>query len=88
MFYQEIDLIEHKKLNPSLQYRLISCFFFFFLFKIFFNVYLSLRDRERQSVSREGAGRERKTQNPKQALGPELSAESPTRGSNSQAVRS
>ena len=35
-----------------------------------------------------GAEREGETQNPKQAPGPELSAQSPTPGSNSQAVRS
>ena len=32
--------------------------------------------------------RERETQNPKQAPGSDLSAQSPTRGSNSQTVRS
>ena len=35
-----------------------------------------------------GAERERETQNPKQALGSELSAQSPTWGSNSQPARS
>ena len=45
---------------------------------IFFNVYLFLRERER----------ERETQNPKQAPGSEPSAQSPTRGSNSQTARS
>ena len=39
--------------------------------------------RERQSMSRGGAERERETQNPKQAPGSKLSAQSPTRGSNS-----
>ena len=43
---------------------------------------------ERQSVSGGGAERERETQNPKQVPGSELSAESPTRGSNSQTARS
>ena len=37
------------------------------LLKNVFNVCLFLRDRERQSVNREGA--ERETQNPKQVLG-------------------
>ena len=48
------------------------------------------RERERQGTSRERAERERKTQNqnPKQAPGSELSAQSPTRGSNSRTVRS
>ena len=39
-------------------------------------------------MSRVGAERERETQNPKQAPGPELSAQSPTWGSNSQTARS
>ena len=43
--------------------------------KNFFNVYLFLRGREGQ--------RERETQNPKEALGSELSAQSRTWGSNS-----
>ena len=48
----------------------------------FFNVYLFLRERARQSANGEGQ-RERETQNLKQALGSELSAQSPMRGSNS-----
>ena len=39
--------------------------------------------RKRKSMSRGGAERERETQNPKQAPGSELSAQSPTRGLNS-----
>ena len=55
-------------------------FFFFFLFLVF------IFERERQSVSREGqSGRE--TQNPKQAPGSELSAQSLTRGSNPRTLR-
>ena len=50
----------------------------------FFNVYLFLRETECER----GRGRERGTQNPKQAPGSELSAQSPTRGLNSQAMRS
>ena len=47
--------------------------------KIFFNVYLFLREREREI----GEGqRETETQNPKQAPGSELSTQSPTWGSN------
>ena len=40
-------------------------------FKFFFNIYLLLRDRERESMSGGRAGREREThtQNPKQAPG-------------------
>ena len=51
-------------------------------------MFLRERERERQNVSGGGAERERETQNPKLAPGSELSAQSPTRGSNSQAVRS
>ena len=51
------------------------------LFKKFFNVYLFLRERERQGVRE--AEREWETQNPKQALGSELSAQSPMWGLNS-----
>ena len=67
---------------------LFSLFFFFFL--IFFNVYSLWRDTEGQSTSGEGAEREREreTRNPKQAPGSEPSAQSPTWGSNTQAVRS
>uniref|UniRef100_A0ABI7XY48 Ribosomal protein S20 n=1 Tax=Felis catus TaxID=9685 RepID=A0ABI7XY48_FELCA len=42
------------------------------------------RERERQSASRGGAEKKRETQSPKQASGPELSAQSPTWGLNSQ----
>ena len=55
---------------------------------LFFNIYSFLRDRERQSMSRGGAEREGETQNPKQAPGSELSAQSPTQGSNSRNMRS
>ena len=55
--------------------------------KIFFNVYLFLRDTETECERGEGQ-RERETQNLKQAPGSELSAQSPTRGLNSQTVRS
>ena len=58
--------------------------------KIFLNVYLFLRERQtdRQNMSREGTEREGETQNLKQVPGFELSAQSPTWGSNSQTVRS
>ena len=62
------------------------CYCFFFK-KVFFNDY-SFFERDRQSISRGGAERETETQNPKQAPGSELSAQSPTRGSNPQTVRS
>ena len=48
---------------------------------------LFIFETERQSMSREGQ-REGEPQNPKQAPGSELSAQSPTRGSNSQTARS
>ena len=52
--------------------------------KIFFNVYLFLREKENAS----GLGqRERETQNRKQAPGSEPSAQSLTRGSNSRTAR-
>ena len=53
---------------------------------LFFRIYLFLRDRAREGVG-EGQ-RERETQNPKQAPGSELSAQSPMLGSNSQTRRS
>ena len=61
--------------------------------KIFNNVYyLFLRNRERERErEREGAAegqRARETQNPKQAPGSDLSAQSPKRDSNPQTVRS
>ena len=52
-----------------------------FFFLIFFNVYLLLRQRETEHEW--GTVRERETQNLKQAPGSELSAQSPTGGSNS-----
>ena len=52
----------------------------------FFNVYLFLRQRETEHER--GRVRERETQNPKQAPGSELSAQSPTRGSNPRTARS
>ena len=42
-------------------------------------------ERQRETVSEQGRGRERQTQNPKQASGSELSTQSPTWGLNSQA---
>ena len=52
----------------------------------FFNIYLFLGQRETEHE--QGRGRERATQNLKQAPGSELSAQSPTRGSNSRTMRS
>ena len=55
---------------------------YLFFFNFFFYVYLFLRQRET------GSERERETQNPKQAPGSELSAQSPMRDSNSRTARS
>ena len=54
--------------------------------KIFFNVYSFLRERDRQNASGGEAERERHTQNPKQALGSELSAQNLTQGLSPQTV--
>ena len=59
-------------------------FCFVYSKKIFFNVYLFLRDRTRAGEGQ----REKETQNRKQAPDSELSAQSPTRGSNSRTGRS
>ena len=67
------DTYENKKVN--------------FLKKIFFNVYLFLRQREHKQDQGRDRDREGETQNPRQAPGSELSAQSPTRGSNSRSVR-
>ena len=55
-----------------------------FLNYYFFNVYLFLRERTQAGEGQ----RERETQNLKQSPGSELSAQSPTWGSNSQIARS
>ena len=59
---------------------------FFFFFNFFKVVYLFLRQRETEHER--GRVKERETQNPKQAPGSELSAQSPTRGSNPRTARS
>ena len=54
--------------------------FGYIFFLIFFHVYSFLKDRDRAQA---GVGqREMETQNPNQAPGSELSAQSPARGSN------
>ena len=55
----------------------------------FLNVLFTF-ERDRQTEYEQGRGREREreTQNLKQAPGPELSAQSPTRGSNPRTTRS
>ena len=58
-----------------------------FLVFLIFNVYF-LRERERKRGIERGRGRERETQNLKQAPSSELSAKSPSWGLNSQTVRS
>ena len=56
--------------------------------KLIFFMFTYFRERDRQNMSGGGAERERETQNPKQAPGSELSAQSPMRGLNSQTLRS
>ena len=51
-------------------------------------MFIYFRERESTRMSWGGAERERETQNPKQALGSELSAQSPMRGSNPRTARS
>ena len=51
-------------------------------------MFIHFFDREKQSTSKGREERETHTQNLKQALGSELSTQSPTRGWNSQTVRS
>ena len=53
----------------------------------FFDVYLFIFEREKAQAGK-GGERERKRQNPRQAPGSELSAQSPMWGSNSQTVES
>ena len=60
----------------------------FLYLKIFLSAYSFLRERDRdRAPAGEGQG-EGETQNLKQVAGPELSAQSPTWGSNSQTMRS
>ena len=58
---------------------------FSFVKKFFLHLFIFDRQRDRAQVER---GRERRRQNPKQAPGSELSAQSPMQGLNSQTVRS
>ena len=53
----------------------------------FFNIYLFLKNRDSDRAQAEEGQREKETQNPKQVPA-ELSAQSPTRGSNSQTAKS
>ena len=84
LYYLRSTLLSLNPHSFSLEGLVIS-FLFSFLFS-FFNVYLFLRQRE--TDHEQGRVRERETQNPKQAPGSELSAQSLTRGSNSLTVRS
>ena len=68
--------------HRSHEYELLSNFFFNFSPLFTF-------ERQRQTEHEQGEKqRERETQNPKQAPGSEVSAQSPTRGSNPRTVRS
>ena len=61
----------------------LGVFFGFIFFSVFYFLFFE-RDRMRAG---EGQG-ERETENPKQALGSELSAQTPMQGSNPQTMRS
>ena len=63
---------------------------FFILFLLLFFKYVFIWERERErDIEQEGERqRERETQDPKQTPGSELSAQSPTRGSNPRTARS
>ena len=71
-------------LNPG-SFKFLFIYLFIHLFILIFNLYLK-RKRKRMCEWERDRGRWR--QNPKQAPGSELSAQSPTRGSNSRTVRS
>ena len=77
------------KVWPEFEFRSSGsgvCILLFFIKKNFFYcLFIFERDRAECEWVR---GRERETQNPKQAPGSELSAQSPMWGSNSRAVRS
>ena len=75
------------QLQTSQTYPIVSFLFFFFLIFITF-IYFLETETGRAQVGEGQRERERETQNPKQAPGSELSARSPTRGSNSRTVRS
>ena len=70
----------------SLSIYLINCLRI--IANFFFSTFIYFWDRERQSMNRGGAERERETQNRKQAPGSEPSAQSPTPGSNPWTARS
>ena len=72
------------------KYTAIILFYFilFYFIKKMFLTFIYFWDRERQSMNGGGSERERETQNPKQAPGSELSAQSLTRGLNSRTARS
>ena len=87
-FHSTCDILSHNSLSHctvsswgAWVAQLVKHLTFFFN-----NVYLFLRQRE--TGHEWGRGREREVQNPKQAPGSELSAQSPTRGSNPRTVRS
>ena len=82
-----VSIIASKQTAISLLARLTKLHKCKFFFKNFFNVYLYLRDRERQSASWGGAERE-ETRNLKQSLGSELSAQRLMQGLNPWTLRS
>ena len=88
--FKIIHLVKSATNRIDLYFSLYLCMQLYPFLKIFFNAYILRereRERERDSTSREGQ-RERGTQNLKQDPGSKLSAQSLTRGSNRQTVRS
>ena len=85
--YKKTTKSKHKSANVCNHLPFVAGEFTFLKY-FFFNVDLFLRERERESEPERGRGRERETQNMRQAPGSELSAQSPTRGSNSPTARS
>ena len=90
-------IVENYKFLHSYFYQFLSISRFHIMFRKafpipksflnFFNVYLFLRERERERTSRWRAERDREARNLMQAPGCELSAQSPTWSLNSRAVK-
>ena len=71
---------------PFLHFLANTCYFLPFDFIFLMFIFEREREREIQSTSGGEAERQKETQNLKQAAGSELSAQSPTWGSNSQTM--
>ena len=83
-YYVPSTIILSESLKGRIESTLtdLSCFQQKEPFVPFFLIFIFERERKRQSASGGGTERERETQNRKQAPGSELSAQSPTWGSN------